>query len=69
MAKAVVLARVGEITYRELTSSDIYKPTLQEEIDHGTKVFALQSGDPGERQITVLSNPCLILNKTIMGYQ
>lgn len=53
MAKAVVLERVGEITYRELTPSDIYKPTLQEEIDHGTKVFALQSGDPGEDQIEV----------------
>ena len=53
MAKAIIIEKIGEISCRELTPADVYKPTLQEEIDHGTKVFALQAGDPGEGEIEV----------------
>lgn len=37
MAKAVILNKIGDIEYKELRDEYIYKPTTQEEIDHGTK--------------------------------
>lgn len=53
MPKAVVLDLVGEISWREIAPGDVYQPTPQEEIDHGTKVLARQSGEPGEGEIEV----------------
>lgn len=51
MKKAVVLEKIGDITYRNITESDVYKPTLEEEIAHGTKVVTRQTGDPGPDEI------------------
>jgi L-iditol 2-dehydrogenase len=51
MIKSVILERIGEISYREIQPSDVYKPTLEEEIAHGTKVVTRQIGDPGEGEI------------------
>ena len=51
MPKSVIIERVGEISWRDLIPSDDYKPTLQEEIDHGTKVVTRHYGDPGEGEI------------------
>ncbi|MBQ9922829.1 MAG: alcohol dehydrogenase catalytic domain-containing protein [Clostridia bacterium] len=51
--KAVILNNIGSIEYKELKDEYIYKPTLQEEIDHGTKVYALQNGEVGDDQIEV----------------
>jgi len=49
--KSVILEGLKEISWRELTPEDDYKPTLQEEIDHGTKVVTRHFGDPGEGEI------------------
>ena len=49
--KSVVLEKIGEISYRELLPTDDYKPTQQEEIDHGTKVVTRHYGDPGPGEI------------------
>ena len=49
--KSVVLEKIGEISYRELLLADDYKPTQQEEIDHGTKVVTRHFGDPGPGEI------------------
>ena len=49
--KSVVLEKIGQISYRELTPEDDYKPTLQEETDHGTKVVTRHFGDPGPGEI------------------
>lgn len=49
--KSVVLEKIGEISYRELLPTDDYKPTQQEEIDHGTKVVTRHFGDPGPGEI------------------
>ncbi|MDD4220645.1 MAG: zinc-binding dehydrogenase [Sphaerochaetaceae bacterium] len=51
MAKSVILEKIGQISYRELQESDVYKPTPQEEVDHGTKVVTRQIGDPLEGEI------------------
>lgn len=51
MARSVIIERVGEIDWRELIPSDDYRPTHQEEIDHGTKVVTRHFGDPGEGEI------------------
>jgi 2-desacetyl-2-hydroxyethyl bacteriochlorophyllide A dehydrogenase len=51
--KAVILNAVGSIEYKELKNEYIYKPTEQEEIDHGTKVYALQNGEVGDDEIEV----------------
>lgn len=53
MAKAVILNKIGDIEYKELRDEYIYKPTTQEEIDHGTKVYALQNGEVGDDEIEV----------------
>lgn len=53
MAKAVILNKVGDIDYKELKDEYIYKPTLEEEIEHGTKVYALQNGEVGDDEIEV----------------
>ena len=49
--RSIVLEKIGEITCRELLLEEDYKPTLQEEIDHGTKVVTRHFGDPGEGEI------------------
>ncbi len=51
--KAVILNEIGSIEYKELKDEYIYKPTEQEEIDHGTKVYALQNGEVGDDEIEV----------------
>jgi L-iditol 2-dehydrogenase len=51
MAKSVCIERIGEISWRELTPADDYKPTRQEEIDHGTRVVTRHFGDPKEGEI------------------
>ena len=51
MARSVIIERVGAISWREMTPADDYKPTRQEEIDHGTRVVTRHFGDPGEGEI------------------
>ncbi len=51
MPFAVILERPGEIDYREVRESDVYKPTPEEEIAHGTKVVTRQLGDPGPDEV------------------
>ena len=49
--RSIVLEKIGDITCRELLLEEDYKPTVQEEIDHGTKVVTRHFGDPGEGEI------------------
>lgn len=49
--RSIVLEKVGQIACRELLPAEDYKPTPQEEIDHGTKVVTRHFGDPGEGEI------------------
>lgn len=51
MPKSVIIERVGEIAWREMTPRDDYQPTHQEEIDHGTRVVTRHFGDPGPGEI------------------
>lgn len=51
MAKSVIIEKVGEINWREMTPADDYQPTRQEEIDHGTRVVTRHFGDPGPDEI------------------
>ena len=52
--KAVVLEKVGEIAYREVTEDVVYMPTKKEMIDHGTNMYSLaEDRDPGENEIVV----------------
>ena len=51
MPNAVILERPGEISYREIRESDVYKPTREEEIAHGTRVVTRQLGDPGPDEV------------------
>lgn len=51
MPKSVIIERVGEIAWREMTPADDYQPTHQEEIDHGTRVVTRHFGDPGPGEI------------------
>ena len=52
--KAVVLEKVGEITYREVTEEVVYMPTKKEMIDHGTNMYSLaEDREPGENEIVV----------------
>ncbi|MCQ2437771.1 MAG: zinc-binding dehydrogenase [Clostridia bacterium] len=51
MPKSVIIERVGEISWREMTHADDYQPTRQEEIDHGTRVVTHHFGDPGPGEI------------------
>ena len=46
MPKSVILERVGEIAWREMTPEDDYQPTREEEIAHGTRVVTRHFGDP-----------------------
>lgn len=49
--KSIVLEKIGQIACRELLPEEDYRPTQQEEIDHGTKVVTRHFGDPGEGEI------------------
>lgn len=51
--KAIILNEIGSIEYKELKDEYIYKPTAQEEDEHGTKVYALQNGAVGNNDIEV----------------
>ena len=53
MPEAVILERIGLVTYREVTPADVYDPPVEEEILHGTRVETRQLGDPGEGEIEV----------------
>ena len=49
--RSIVLEKIGQISCRELLPAEDYKPTRQEEIDHGTRVVTRHFGDPGEGEI------------------
>ncbi len=51
--KAIILNEIGSIEYKEIKDEYIYKRTLQEEDEHGTKVYALQNGEVGDDEIEV----------------
>ena len=52
--KAVILEKIGEINYREVKDSDVYMPTREEDIEHGTEVYSLSlDRDPEEGEIAV----------------
>ncbi|MBR2499497.1 MAG: alcohol dehydrogenase catalytic domain-containing protein [Clostridia bacterium] len=51
--KAIILNEIGSIEYKELKDEYIYKPTPEEEDEHGTKVYALQNGEVGDNEIEV----------------
>ncbi|NLX27285.1 MAG: alcohol dehydrogenase catalytic domain-containing protein [Lentisphaerae bacterium] len=51
MPKSIIIERIGEISWREMTLEDDYQPTRQEEIDHGTRVVTRHFGEPGPDEI------------------
>ena len=54
--KAVIIEKIGEITYREVKDSDVYMPTDEEDIEHGTEMYSLSvDREPGEGEIAVES--------------
>lgn len=53
MTKAIILEKIGEISYRDIRPGDVYQPTREEEILHGTRVVTRQTGTPGPDEIEV----------------
>lgn len=53
MRKAIILEKIKDISYRELCDQDVYQPTREEEITHGTRVVTRQIGDPKENEVEV----------------
>ena len=51
MSKAIILEKIEDINYRELNKNDVYQPTREEEILHGTRVVTRQIGDPNEDEV------------------
>jgi len=52
--KAVIIEKVGKITYREVKDSDVYMPTDEEDIEHGTEMYSLAlDRAPGKGEIAV----------------
>lgn len=52
--KAVILENLGKVSYREVKDSDVYMPTKQEMIEHGTNMYSLAlDREPNENEIVV----------------
>ena len=52
--KAIIIEKIGDITYREVQPSDVYMPTDEEDIEHGTEMYSLSlDRDPEPDEIVV----------------
>ncbi len=52
--KAIILEELGNVTYRDVKDSDVYMPTDEEDIEHGTEMYSLSvDRDPEEGEIVV----------------
>lgn len=52
--KAIILEKPGCISYRDVTATDVYMPTEEEMIEHGTNMYSLaEDRDPKEGEIVV----------------
>ena len=52
--KAIILEDLGDITYREVKPTDVYMPTDEEDIEHGTEMYSLSlDREPLDDEIAV----------------
>ncbi len=52
--KAIILEELGNVTYRDVKDSDVYMPTDEEDVEHGTEMYSLSvDRDPEEGEIAV----------------
>lgn len=52
--KAIILEDLGDITFREVKPTDVYMPTDEEDIEHGTEMYSLSlDREPLDDEIAV----------------
>lgn len=68
--KAIILEDLGKVSFREVRESDVYMPTPQEMIDHGTNMYSLAlDREPEDDEIVVEAVLCSMCTHEVSLYK